>query len=208
MTTINRVQTIYKARKTILSLCENRGFDTSDYSEFGIDDVNTMYHNDQLNLILDNEDANSKMCIHFYLDKKQIKPQNLDDIVEQVFYIDELLTLKDTLIIISDEEPNDTIISKMKYLYDHSGIFVVIHNIKRLQYNILDHDLVPEIKILDETEKEDFIKKYNVRSLKQLPEISRFDPLALAIAMRPGDIGRINRDSPTALLSYYYRVCV
>ena len=137
MTTINRVQTIYKARKTILSLCENRGFDTSDYNEFGIDDVNTMYYNDQLNLILDNEYENSKMCIHFYLDKKQIKPQNLDDIVEQVFYIDELLTLKDTLIIISDEEPNDTIISKMKYLYDHSGIFVVIHNIRRLQYNIL-----------------------------------------------------------------------
>ena len=148
------------------------------------------------------------MNAHFYLDMKQIKPQNLDNIIEEVFYINELLSKKDTLVIISDEEPNDTIVSKMRYLYDHSGIFVVIHNIKRLQYNILDHELVPEITILDETEKEDFIKKYNVRSLKQLPEISRFDPLALAIAMRPGDICRINRDSPTTLLSYYYRVCV
>jgi len=208
MTTINRVQTIYKARKTILSLCENRGFDTSDYNEFGIDDVNTMYYNDQLNLILDNEYENSKMCIHFYLDKKQIKPQNLDDIVEQVFYIDELLSLKDTLIIISDEEPNDTIVSKMKYLYDHSGIFVVIHNIKRLQYNILEHELVPKIEILDETQKTEFMKDYNVRSLKQLPEISRFDPQALAIAMRPGDICKITRDSPTVLKTHYYRVCI
>ena len=208
MTTINRVQSIYKARKTILSLCMNRGYDTSEYDEFGIDDVNAMYHNDQLNLILENEDNNSKMCIHFYLDKKQIKPQNLDDIVEEVFYVNELLSNKDTLIIISDEEPNDTLITKMKYLYDHSGIFVVIHNIRRLQYNILKHDLVPDIEILDETEKKEFMDKYNVRNLKQLPEISRFDPQALAIAMRPGDICKITRDSPTVMKTHYYRVCI
>lgn len=208
MSTINRIQSIYKARQTILSLSKYQGYDINDYSEFGIDDVNAMYNNNQLNVILENKDDGLKMCIHFYLDMKQIKPQNLDNIIEEVFYINELLSKKDTLVIISDEEPNDTIVSKMRYLYDHSGIFVVIHNIKRLQYNILDHELVPEITILDETEKEDFIKKYNVRSLKQLPEISRFDPLALAIAMRPGDICRINRDSPTTLLSYYYRVCV
>ena len=208
MSTINRVQSIYKARQTILTLCQDSGFDISDYYEFGIDDVNAMYNNNQLNLLLENETNNTKMCIHFYLDKKQIKPQNLDDIVEEVFYINELLTNKDTLVIVSDEEPNDTIISKMKYLYDHSGIFVVIHNIRRLQYNILEHELVPKIEILDETERIEFMDKYNVRNTKQLPEISRFDPQALAIAMRPGDICKITRDSPTVLKTFYYRVCV
>ena len=45
MSTINRVQSIYKARQTILSLCQDRGYDVSNYNEFGIDDVNTMYNN-------------------------------------------------------------------------------------------------------------------------------------------------------------------
>ena len=115
---------------------------------------------------------------------------------------------RDTLVVIVDEEPNDTIISKVRYLFDHSGIFVVIHNIKRLQYNILEHDLVPKIEILDETHKTAFKKRYNIQDNSQIPEISRFDPQALAVALRPGDICKFTRDSPTALETEYYRVCI
>ena len=83
-----------------------------------------------------------------------------------------------------------------------------MHNIGRLQYNILQHELVPKIDILDENEKVEFKKRYSVHSDSQIPEISRFDPQALAVAMRPGDICKFTRDSPTALETSYYRVCV
>jgi DNA-directed RNA polymerase subunit H (RpoH/RPB5) len=208
MTSVNRIQSIYKARRNILALSEYRGYDTSGYNEFSINEIDTIYKNSQLDMLLENEETGGKSFIKFYLDVKQLRPQNLDTIIEDLFLVDNVLTNKDTLIIIVDDEPNETITAKVKYLFDRNGIFVVMHNIERLQYNILQHELVPKIDILDESEKVEFKKRYSVHSDSQIPEISRFDPQALAVAMRPGDICKFTRDSPTALETSYYRVCV
>jgi DNA-directed RNA polymerase subunit H (RpoH/RPB5) len=208
MTSVNRIQSIYKARRNILALAEYRGFDTSGYNEFSINEIDTLYKNSQLDMLVENEETGKKSFIKFYLDLKQLRPQNLDTIIEDLFLVDSVITNKDNLIIIVDDEPNDTIVAKVKYLFDRNGIFVVIHNIQRLQYNILLHELVPIINILDEKEVVAFKKRFNVLSNSQLPEISRFDPQALAVAMRPGDICKFTRFSPTALKTAYYRVCV
>ena len=107
-----------------------------------------------------------------------------------------------------DDEPNDSNLQKMNYLYDHDGYFIVMHNIKRLQFNITKHDLVPKMTILSEDEKEKFMLKMHISSLNQLPEISRYDPQALALCLRPKQICKIERTSATALKCLYYRVCV
>ena len=130
------------------------------------------------------------------------------NIIEDLYTIDEKLTKEDLLIIIVDDEPNDTLITKLKYLYEHDGIFIVVHNMKRLQYNILNHSLVPKSTILDDVEIEELKKKYSLKSLFQLPEISRFDPQALAICLKPGQICKFERDSATALNYDYYRICI
>jgi DNA-directed RNA polymerase subunit H (RpoH/RPB5) len=117
------------------------------------------------------------------------------------------LTQKDTLIIIIDEEPNETILTKIRFIYEKNGIFVVIHNIKRLQFNLLNHNLVPMVDILSDKETEELKTQYHLKDVKQLPEISRFDPVALAILLRPGQIAKFMRDSPTAFQVPYYRIC-
>jgi len=119
-----------------------------------------------------------------------------------------VLTKKDTLMVIIDDEPNDTIITRLRYLYEHDGIFVIIHNIHRLQSNILNHTLVPNMNILNTEDEVSFMKKYQLKTKSQLPEISRFDPQALVIGIRPGQICKIQRPSTTALTTDYYRVCV
>jgi DNA-directed RNA polymerase subunit H (RpoH/RPB5) len=96
----------------------------------------------------------------------------------------------------------------MKYLYDQNKIFVVIHNIHRLQYNLLNHRLVPRCTILEEAEIDLLKKKYNMKHIMQLPEISRFDPQSLALGIRPGQVCKFNRDSATAMKYDYYRICV
>ena len=53
-----------------------------------------------------------------------------------------------------------------------------------------------------------FKKKYNVISDSNLPEISRFDAVALLLGMKPGQICKIMRTSKTAIQAPYYRVCV
>ena len=47
-----------------------------------------------------------------------------------------------------------------------------------------------------------------IKDKSQLPEISRFDPHALVVGVRPGNICLIQRSSLTALKTNYYRVCV
>jgi len=207
-TTSNRILSVYKSRKNVLELLEKQGFNIKQYSNFSINEIDAMYSNNQLDMLITNDNSQQKAYVKYYLTTKQIKPDGLDDIIEDLFDIENVLTKTDVLIIIIEDEPNDTIITKVKYLYDRNGIFVVIHNIKRLQFNILNHKLVPTCKILDNNEVNELKKKYKMESVSQLPEISRFDPQALAICMRPGQVVKFERESLTALKYDYYRVCI
>ena len=208
MSTNNRILRIYKSRATILKLLQKQGYNVTDYSEFSINEIDTMFTNKQLDMLVTNENTDNKTYVKYYLDAKQVRPQYLDEIIEDLFLVESVLTKNDTLVIIIDGEPNETIISKVNYLYDHDGIFVVIHNISRLQFNILEHSLVPPIKILSEGETAQIMKTYNLKDTTQLPEISRFDAQALAISMRPGQVCEIERKSVTVMKYNYYRVCV
>ena len=62
--------------------------------------------------------------------------------------------------------------------------------------------------IMDDSEKTELKKNMNITDFKQLPEISRFDPQALAMCKRPGDVGQFIRNSVTSLNYNYYRICV
>lgn len=206
--TNNRILSIFKSRNTILELLDNQSFNTKEYEGFSINEIDAMVSNNQLDMLITNDKNQQKAYIKYYLNAKQIRPTVLDEIIEDLFVIENVLTKNDTLIIIIEDEPNDTILTKLRYLYDNEGYFVIIHNIKRLQFNILKHKLVPSGFILEENEIEDLKKKYNINDLKQLPEISRFDPQALALCIRPGQVCMFNRESVTAMFYDYYRLCV
>jgi len=211
-TVSSRIISIYKSRKTLLEQLEKQGYDTEDYNSFSMNEIDAMLSQSQLDMLVTHKEKKTKVYIKYYFNlkqtTKQIKKEVLDNIIEDLYSIEEVLTKKDTLMIIIDDEPNDTILTRMRYLFDHDGIFVVIHNIKRLQFNILDHTLVPFMRVLDETEGQEFMKEKQLRHKSQLPEISRFDPQALVNAVRPGDICLIERSSITAMKTNYYRVCV
>ena len=213
MSTISsRIISIYKSRQTILAQLQSQGYNIEDYENFSMNEIDSMLSNSQLDMFINNEEQNSKIYIKYYFtvkqSTKQIKKEVLDNIIEDLFIIEEVLTKNDTLIVIIDDEPNDSIINRIKYLYDHDGIFVIIHNIHRLQYNILDHILVPNMKVLNDKDENEIMKKFQITDKSQLSEISRFDPQALVVGLRPGNICHIQRPSTTALTSDYYRVCV
>ena len=52
------------------------------------------------------------------------------------------------------------------------------------------------------------MQKYNITELSQMPDISRFDPVARAICLRPGQVCHIIRPSKTAIEADYFRVCI
>ena len=118
------------------------------------------------------------------------------------------LTHKDTLLFVIRDDPNDTLIETLKHIWETEGIFIIVQSIKRLQFNILEHTLVPFHRILSEEETNDIMKKYNIDNINQFPEISRFDPVSIAIGIKPNEVCEIQRPSKTSIVGYYYRVCV
>ena len=204
----NRILSIYNSRNTILAFLKELGYDISNYEEFSINEIDAMNKNEQLDMLLTRESDGRKVYIKYLIHVKQVRKENIDQLVEDLYDIESILTKSDILVVITNDEPNDTIQQKITYLYDSSQIFIVMHNIKRLQYNILQHTLVPKATILAEKAVDELKAKYNLKTLAQLPEISRFDPQSLALCLRPGQVLELQRKSDTAMTYPYYRVCV
>jgi len=204
----DKIRAIYKSRSTLLELLDRQGYNVEDYVEFSLNEVDAMFTNDQLDMLLEHKDNSKKTYIKYYTNGGQLHVRKLTEMIDELYNIENVLDKNDDFIIVYEDDPNDTVTTNLKYLYDNEGIFIVVHNIKRLQFNILDHHLVPRCRKLNVIETDDLMKKYNLSNLSQLPEVSRFDPQALAIGLRPRQVCEYKRESNTAISTTYFRVCV
>ena len=73
--------------------------------------------------------------------------------------------------------------------------------------NVLGHRLVPRHRILTEEEKRELLEGYNI-TVRDLPKILITDAMVKAIGANIGDVIEIERISPTAGISHYYRYVV
>jgi|UniRef100_A0A6C0CE59 DNA-directed RNA polymerase I, II, and III subunit RPABC1 len=197
---------IYNSRKNLLEILEERGFSVANYSNFSITDVGILTENNQLDMLLENSTINKKIYVKYYV-TKLIKPQNIYDIVEDLFHLESILEKKDDLMIVIKDEPNDTLLENIKDIWTTDKIYISLVNIKRLQFNILKHTLVPKHTILSDDEKELFMKKYNILDNSQIPDISYFSPVSIVIGLRPDNVVKIERTSRTSITSDFYRIC-
>jgi DNA-directed RNA polymerase subunit H (RpoH/RPB5) len=218
----NTILKIFNSRINVLKHLEYLDYNVDEYTGFSINEIDAMYCNSQLDMLVSHKNSANKVYVKYYLasietrknsntvvkNTRQISKANLTTVIEDLYEIENILTKDDTLIVIIDEEPNDTILNFIKYIYEKDGIFIVIHNIKRLQFDILLHELVPYTEVLTESQSRELMHRMNVKSLSQLPEISRFDPVSLARLLRPSQVMCFERKSPTAMTTKYYRVCV
>ena len=205
---------IYTSRKIILELMYKQGYNINEYANFSINEVNSMKVNNQLDMLLEtsdekitNENPKKKIYIRYYLTSRPA-PKNIQEMIDDLVVLTQTLDKNDTLFIIIKDEPNETLINELKHIWESEGIFIVIESIKRLQFNILEHVLVPPHRILMETEVKQIMVKYNITDKVQFPDISRFDPVARVIGLRPGQVCNIIRTSKTAIQANYYRICV
>ena len=76
---------------------------------------------------------------------------------------------------------------------------------KELMINIIEHDIVPEHKILTPEEKLIFYEEYSCKK-KNLPRILNTDPVAKYYNMKPGDICKIIRVSEVSGSVFSYRI--
>ncbi len=209
------ISQIYQSRKNILELMESQGFDVTGYANFSVSELNAMKQNNQLDMLLEQKVSssdekspeNKKAYIRYYL-AKTIRPANLHEMIDDLFVLSETLKKTDMLYIIIKDNVNETLINELKDIWERDGIFIVIESIKCLQFNILKHTLVPQHNVMSEEDVKTIMMRYNISDKNQFPDISRFDPVARAIGLRPGQVCRIVRPSKTAIEANYYRICV
>jgi DNA-directed RNA polymerase subunit H (RpoH/RPB5) len=206
------ISQIYQSRKTVLELMEKQNYDVTGYANFSISEINAMKQNNQLDMLLEQKTdekspTNKKVYIRYYL-AKAIRPANIQEMIDDLFVLTETLTKNDTLYIIIKDHVNETLINELKEIWERDGIFIIIESIKCLQFNILNHVLVPEHIVMTEDDVNNVMKRYNITDKVQFPDISRFDPVSRAIGLRPGQVCRILRSSKTAITTNYYRICV
>ena len=200
-----RIASIYKSRKNVLEIMDKQqGYNVEDYDNFSVNEIYAMNANNQLDMLIKKKDnENIKMYIRYVNDRL-----NINEIIDDLFNVEQILTKEDTLFIIAKDDMNETTMKELIHIWERDKIFVVVQSIERLRYNILNHDLQPKFRVLTDIEKEEVKKQYNIANDKQFPEISRFDAAAQLIGIRPGQVCEILRPSKTAIHSKYYRICV
>tara|TARA_B100000963_G_scaffold356275_2_gene376081 strand:+ start:156 stop:776 length:621 start_codon:yes stop_codon:yes gene_type:complete len=195
---------ILNSRTNLLNILEERKYNINNYKNIGINEIGILLEQDQLDMMCENN--TNKIYVKYYINKI-LKPQNIYNIIEDLFYLENILKKNDDLMIVVKDEPNETLIQTIKDIWMNENIYISLISIKRLQFNILEHSLVPKHTILTKIEEEEFKKKYNILDKSQIPSISYFDPVSLVLCIRPDNIVKIERYSRTSINSLYYRIC-
>jgi len=200
------ISKVYESRLILLEILKSRGFDIDDWTGFSVTEIQTLYNNKQLDMLLENPITKKKIFIKYHL-ATRLGPVHVYDYVDDIFDIEDVLTTDDDLIIVSKDKVNLTIRDLVERLFIKDKRFVNIYNLNDYLFNILNHSMVPKHVILDAEAKNKIEKRYNIMHDSEFPEISRTDPVAKAIGLRPGELCEITRSSPTAIQIKYYRIC-
>ena len=198
---------VFKSRNNILEILKTRGYNIDNYTGFSVNEISSLVSNNLLDMLVTNDSTNKKIYIKYFNLDKSIRHNNVHEIVDSLFNIEQVLSTDDELIIIIKDEPNETLQKLQTSIYTHDNIFVTIINIDRLKFNILNHNLVPKHRVLTNDEKEQVKAQYNIENDNEFPTISRFDPVSQVLGIRPTELFEIERSSKTAIKTKFYRIC-
>jgi DNA-directed RNA polymerase subunit H (RpoH/RPB5) len=89
------------------------------------------------------------------------------------------------------------------------NLSIQIFEVKELLFNITKHVLVPKHEVItDENIINGIVEQYNIRSRLHLPLILKTDPIAKYYGIKPGNIVKVTRISPSSGEYVVYRCCV
>ena len=200
---------IYKSRKTILEYLENRNYNISNYSNISFNELCEMAKTNQLDFIVekDNNKSKKKIFVKYLLTNSINQIKNL---INDLYYVEKILNIEneDEVIFVTRGKISKLLKLYKNKIFNEDKIFISYYNLKNTMYNILKHSYVPKHVKLNKKEITNLLEKYNIKNFKELPEISVYDPVAIIIGLRPGDICKIYRGNSTSIISKYYRYCI
>jgi len=203
-----------KSRHTIIDMIELRGYNLDKYKNFTDTELDLMmenmgkiqYENMPLDMECKHNDSDKSCLIKYVLTKLRVEKYNvlIIDLIEQQIIKDG----DDLILIVKDKINNlDSFYSLFDKFYKSNNIFIQIFSINNLLINIKNHVLVPDLRILNDSEKDSIREKYNVETMTQFPLLLNSDPMAKFYGVKHGDLCEITRTSETSGKYISYRYC-
>lgn len=200
------VETVSKGRRHLLSMFGALGFDVSSYVDASPAEIAAMIATKQLDMDLVPSDPSKRaVYVHFHHGKGP-RSTLIYEILEDQYLSGKRPKTADTLII-SQDPANDTLQRTLHSVWAQHGVLINVVGLSSIQFNIMQHTLVPPHRRLTEEEAQSVREEYGISNSLQLPTISRFGTVPVIIGLRPGEICEITRSSPTSLKSMFYRIC-
>lgn len=201
------IHDLWNARTILLDILQTRGYNVDEYAHVDIPTLESMSQKNEMDMLLTHTTLGTKMYVHHCF-ASYFSVKHVQDTTDDLYMYNHILGKDDTLLILTKEDPNRSVQQYLKRLWNTEQLYVVVMQWKRFAFNILKHQFVPPHEIMTDEEVEHIRIQYNITKEEQWPKLSRFDPVAQVIGLRPGQVCRILRPSKTAIRTYYYRMCV
>lgn len=181
---------------TVLEMLQDRGIDTKGVTKQNLADVLSA---DPYKQIV--EVVIGKIKVIWYTPQK-LKTADVKEVFEDDIKNN---NVHDLYILIINESPTTNNMKSLQNL----DIKMEIHLVKRLQFNITKHSLVPKHEIIrDKAEVDTLVTQYKLKNKYQLPIMLKSDPIARYYGLKPGDVVRVTRVSESAGQYIAYRCCL
>ena len=215
------IDTLYRSRKTILSILDEKGYDVTKYEKFGPWDIESMIVNEKKNSLkmeVNKKESNdSKKCVVIYrLNRiKASITRFINDITDEESedYIPNIESAEIYVILL---EPVNTSTTNTIDVFHNAALNAYTNKI-RIAFFQADtlvndpraHILVPKHELMVKEDIPPLKKALNIQSISNLPFI-RFhqDIQGRLLGAVPGDVIKITRPSPSSGVEIVYRVCV
>jgi len=209
---------LMKTRINLLKMLKYRKIDVSAYDKFNQEELKKMLQQSlldksftnpevgPLDIVVKNGDG-SNTYVKYRLDKIKTA-RAIESFIEQIYSTQ--LKPQDKLILVAPEKINiqgSSFETMLNNFYNQLGYYVQIISLPQLMIDIVNHRDVPHHEVMDDKEKKELLEKYYIKE-ENLPVILRDDAMARYLGLRPGEVVRILRPSPTSGTYVSYRICV
>ena len=192
---------IFRARKTIIDLLNDRNYDLSSVTNLKTDQESFKEYNKNDNLDIFVKNATREIYVKFIKIAKA-KPATLRDVISHIHT--DILTLENRkILIVLLSKPNNTILKiKNEPACKNIELFWVGH----LLINITKHTFVPKHELVAKSDLDTIMTKFSLSSFNQLPILLKSDPVSKYYGFESGDVCKITRKNKISGISVIYRL--
>ena len=185
----------FNARNTLLEMLNDRGISVPSNLNVSFDEFNIMFSKNELSFMINDS---KPTYVYFHNGPKNFSKKDLTTLINKV-----LSDLDDNtnLIIITIKKINKTLMKEIKTL-QNSEVFML----KELFFNITNHELIPDMRLLNKEEISGLLKKFEQGfTTKQFKKILITDPISKYYGAKKEDVFEIRRINKSNGIQIDYR---